>query len=398
MQVIGIIAEYNPFHSGHRHQIQEIRRHHGKDCAIVCAMSGNWVQRGDAALLDKWQRSALALGGGADLILELPTPWALSSAEGFARGGVGILAATGIVEQLSFGCESRDVDALKAAASCLDTEAFSVALKQSLEKGLSFPVARQQAVEVLIGSQAAACMKTPNNNLGIEYIRALKHHNSSISLFPIPRLGSGHHSLEADREHASASFLRQQLLAGIPSTQLAPFLDPQDAHLFAPASFTALHFAQRAVFARLRTMKESDFLALPDCTEGLHHRLYQAALTWEDLDTLYQTVKSRRYTHSRIRRLVLAAFLELQETHRSGPLPYLRVLGMNKRGQTLLRQMKQRATLPILTKAAHIHALGAREQELFALEARCTDLYALCRRGFGDGKGKQEYRQNPVIV
>lgn len=162
MPTIGIIAEYNPFHSGHRHHIQTVRRTFGADSAIVCAMSGNWVQRGQPALADKWTRAALALAQGVDLVLELPTLWAAASAEPFARGGVGLLAATGVVDILSFGSEAGDLAPLQQVAHCLHSPAWKTELRRALDKGLSFPAARQTAATALLGS-AADCLGQPNN-------------------------------------------------------------------------------------------------------------------------------------------------------------------------------------------------------------------------------------------
>ena len=155
MNAVGIVAEYNPFHTGHRWQIEETRRRLGQDWAVVCAMSGNWVQRGECAVTDKWTRARMALEGGADLVLELPQPWALSSAEGFARGAVRVLEATGVVEALSFGSESGDGEALKALAEALESKAYEEELWKLVGKGLSFPEARQRAVTVCLGKRCA---------------------------------------------------------------------------------------------------------------------------------------------------------------------------------------------------------------------------------------------------
>ena len=154
MRTIGIVAEYNPFHSGHKHHLQAVRQAFGTDCPVVCAMSGNWVQRGDAALADKWTRAQLALEQGVDLVLELPTPWPASSAETFALGGVGLLAATGVVDILSFGSEAGELPPLQQAADCLQSARWQSLLRQGLDRGLSFPAARQQAANALLGDTA----------------------------------------------------------------------------------------------------------------------------------------------------------------------------------------------------------------------------------------------------
>lgn len=188
MPTIGIIAEYNPFHSGHRHHIQTVRRTFGADSAIVCAMSGNWVQRGQPP----WRTSGPAPRSpwpqGVDLVLELPTLWAAASAEPFARGGVGLLAATGVVDILSFGSEAGDLAPLQQVAHCLHSPAWKTELRRALDKGLSFPAARQAAATALLGS-AADCLGQPNNNLGVEYLLAIRTLGAKLTPHTIPAWG-----------------------------------------------------------------------------------------------------------------------------------------------------------------------------------------------------------------
>ena len=392
MHTIGIIAEYNPFHSGHRHHIQAVRQAFGPGCAVVCAMSGNWVQRGQAALADKWTRTELALRQGADLVLELPTLWAVSSAETFARGGVGLLTAAGVVDTLSFGSEAGDLSPLRQAAECLRTPAWREELRRALDRGLPFPRARQQAAEALLGP-AARCLEGPNNNLGVEYLLALAALESPLVPHTIPRQGAGHDGGAAP-DHASASHLREKILAGDPAP-LSPYLTAQaEARLRQdPAD---LGFCTRGVLARLRTLTEEDWARLPDSGEGLSHRLFAAAQQAASLPQLYALAGTKRYPNARIRRLVLWAFLGLAAADRPAALPYLRVLGFTPRGQALLRRMKNAAALPVLVKPAHAARLPEPARRLFALEARCTALYDLCRKGFGQTPGKNEYTQNPV--
>lgn len=396
MHTIGLIAEYNPFHSGHSYHIEQIRERFGRDAPIVCVMSGNWVQRGDAALCDKWTRAAMALSGGIDLVLELPTPWAASSAEQFAHGGVALLHATGVVDTLSFGSEAGSLSSLQHTAFFLSSADYSATLRRFLDQGLSFPLARQKAASDALGD-AANCLKTPNNNLGVEYLRAIERLDSSIQPVTILRQGTAHDSNSSTANFSSASSLRRELLAGRKSF-LHPYLTEETLALLEESGLTSLSYATRAVFARLRTMCPEDFLALPDSGEGLHHRLYRAALNSQTLEDLYAQVKSRRYAHARIRRLVLWAFLGLKAEDRPTTPPYLRVLGMNKRGQSVLKHMKQSAQLPILTKAAHAQKLPSDARHIFALEARSTALYDLCRSDFGQKPGRTEYSSNPVIV
>ena len=361
MTAAGIVAEYNPFHAGHAYHINQTRRALGPDTAVVCVMSGNWVQRGDCAVFDKWTRTRMALEGGADLVLELPTVWALSSAEGFARGAVGLLAATGVVTHLSFGSECGDVDQLRRVAACLDSPAFSAALGRQLDSGLPFALCRQRAAEEVLGKGPTGLLEQPNNNLGVEYLRALNALKGDIQPLTVFRRGAGHDGGDHP-DFPSASFLREKLRGrgGENAANLA--------------------CCERAILARLRTMTAAEWAKLPDsgAAEGLPRRLERAGRRCAGLEEFFALAKTRRYAHARLRRLVLWAFLDLTAADLPNAPPYLRVLGLNTRGREVLREMKSRAAAPVLTKPAHIDRLGEDARRLFALEARCTDLYGLC--------------------
>lgn len=396
MQTIGIIAEYNPFHSGHLYQIQQIRARYGAEASVVCAMSGNWVQRGDAALCDKWTRAGMALRGGVDLVLELPTAWAMASAERFANGSVAILSASGVVDTLCFGSEVGDLTPLLQTADFLLSADYPPALRRALEAGCSFPRARQAAASESLGTPAD-CLQTPNNNLGVEYLCALRRQGSPLQACTLKRQGVAHDSPTLAENFASASHLRRLLLTDT-TASLRPYLQKEDVLALQESGLHTLSYATQAVLARLRLLSPEELLPYPDCGEGLHRKLHEAALRTRSLDELYEQVKSRRYTHARIRRLVLAAFLDLRADERPDFPPYLRVLGMNQRGQALLRRMKQEACLPVLTKAAHITRLPENAQKLFRLEARCTSLYDLCRTSVVQAPFKTEYTENPVLL
>ncbi len=195
MKIAGIVAEYNPFHTGHAYQIACTRAQLGEDCAVAAVMSGHWVQGGRPAIADKWTRTKLALLGGADLVLELPTVWAVSSAETFARGAVELLAAAQVVDVLSFGSECGDADKLRRAAICLNSPEYEAGLRRLVDGGTPFAAARQRAVEGLLGPELAELLSTPNNNLGVEYIRALDRLNRDIRPMTIRREGAPHDSL-----------------------------------------------------------------------------------------------------------------------------------------------------------------------------------------------------------
>ena len=366
METAGIVAEYNPFHRGHAWHIAETRRRLGGDAPVVCVMSGHWVQRGECALADKWLRAALALDRGADLVVELPTPWAMASAESFARGAVSLLAATGVVDVLSFGSETGKLAPLEEAAAALDAPEYPEKLRAALGRGLSFPAARQ-------GAAGAACLSAPNNNLGVEYLRSLRALGSTIRPLTVPRQGAGHDGPAAGG-YASASELRRLLRAGR-GEEAAPYLTaPWSGEL------ADMQHIERAVLSRLRTMGEGDWAALPDGggAEGLPSRLAKAAREAVSLEDFYTRAKTRRYTHARLRRLALAAFLGLRAAERPAAPPYVRVLGLGSRGRVLLRRMKDTCPLPVIVKPAQARELDGPARTLFESEARYTDLYGLC--------------------
>lgn len=375
MGAVGIVAEYDPFHLGHSYHIAETRRLLGENIPVVCVMSGSWRQRGECALTDKWTRSALALKGGADLVLELPLPWAISSAEGFARGAVELLKATGVVDALSFGSESGEGEKLKALALTLESEEYRTALHAETDKGISFALAREKAAVKCMG-KTAQLLRGANDSLGVEYLRAA---GDELGYVSVKRQGVSHDSDCPTEGYASASLIRDLVRAG--QWEAAERWLPAGTVKELQASGVAdMGNVERAFLARLRSMTGAGFAALPDSgmAEGLPARLVKAAGKAESLAEFYALAKTKRYAHARIRRLALWAFLGLTAADRGEKPEYLRVLGMNGRGKILLREMKERAALPIITKPAHIKELGEEAQRLFALECRGTDLFGLC--------------------
>ena len=377
MCVCGIIAEYDPFHTGHVRQITAVREALG-DCAVVCVMSGNWTQRGAPAIAEKHLRAKLALLGGADLVLELPTVWAASTAESFARGGVALLEGTGVVTHICFGSECGDVGRLRQVAQCLDSPVYHAGLRRFLDEGMPFAACRQAAVEGLLGEDLASLLSTPNSNLGVEYLRSLNALNSKIEPFTVRRQGALHGEGPKDG-CASGSWLRA-LLREDRWEETAPYLLPGEGELLAASPLADFRLAERAVLARLRTMTEDDWTALPDSgeAEGLPQRLARAGQSCASLEEFFELAKTKRYPRARLDRLVLWAFLGLTAADIPKSPPYLRVLGFHERGREVLREMKDRAALPILTKPAHARELDEPGRHLFELEARCTDLYGLC--------------------
>lgn len=397
MRTAGIICEYNPFHRGHAWQIDALRAQLGADTAVVCAMSGDFVQRGDFAILRAHARAEAAVRGGADLVLELPLPWAISSAEGFAAGGVGVLAATGAVDTLVFGSECGDTETLRAVAAALESNAFAALLRQRLTEGTSFAAAREAAARELLGDRTAV-LAQPNDILGVEYCKAIARQNAVMEPLALARKSVGHDGGAAEG-FASASHIRRLLTNG---GNAAEFLTPESADIYARecaagrAPVTMAN-AERAILARLRALTEADFAACDSGGEGLYHRFYDAVQHETSIEDILAAAKSKRYAHARLRRLLLSAFLGLT-AELPARIPYLRVLACNERGREVLKTMKTTAAAPILTKSAQVRRLDADAQRLFALTARAEEQYTLAYPSLAAAKPGSAWTTTPVIL
>ncbi len=380
METVGIIAEYNPFHSGHRHQITQTRHHFPQNCGIVVVMSGHWVQQANCAIADKWTRAKLALEGGADLVLELPTPWATASAQRFARGAIGILIGTGIISHLSFGSESGNLASLQQVESTLRDESYGVLLKQQLKSGCNFPVARQKAVAQLLGTESQI-LESPNNILALEYLSALHFFNSTITPLTIPRQGSGFHTLTTGDKpiHTSATDLRAKIHQGN-WTDTQNYLSNDAQALLQAQEIPSLSLCHRGILAKISSMSLSDWENLPDNSpqEGLPHLLWKCGKSAQSVEEFLSLAKNKRYPLSRLKRLLLWAFLGITRDNTPISPPYLRILACNPTGQALLQEMKTKASLPLLNKPSQIKHFSKECQSLFAQEVIYTDLYGLC--------------------
>lgn len=382
MKVAGIVAEYNPFHNGHAYHIEQTRSETAGCGAthVVAVMSGNFVQRGEPAVMPKSDRVRAAMCEGVDLVLESPLPWAMASAEAFAFGAVSILDSLGCVDCLSFGSEIGDSEPLQKAADALESDRFSGLLHRYLDMGISFPEARQRAVTEIAGIKTAALFESANNTLGIEYIKALRRLGSSIEPFTVRRFGAGHDEELPVGDIASASSIRRIIGAGrvenaapyMPATtRNIIYRSMQEGHC--PADIARI---ERAVLASLRRLSRDELAALPGISEGLENRLYEAIRQSGTIDELMSSVKTKRYPMARIRRLILAGFLGLNSGHEKQRPPYIRVLGTNQRGMEILKASKG-SRIPLVSRVNRFESLGQDAQRVFELECRAADLYAL---------------------
>ena len=377
MKTVGIICEYNPIHLGHKKQIDRIRSEFGEDAAIICAMSGNFVQRGAPAIVDKTARARAAVSCGADLVLELPVTTALSSAEGFAAGGVRILA--NICDTLCFGAETADPEKLLTAARMLLRPEFSALLREELETGKSFPAAREAALKRM-GADAEV-LSQPNDILAVEYCKAILCQNTPMDIFPIHREGS-YHALTVDSDNPSATAVRNLMLIAhnwkscVPQAA-RPVLEGEALHSTAAA--------EKAMLAKLRTMTDAEFEALPYGSEGLWRKLMHACRRENTLEDILSATKSKRYTRSRLDRMVMCAFLGITAEDMAMEVPYTRVLAFSSRGRQILKEAKK--------TGQYLNAGESYDHPCWQLEKRCGDLYGLfCTDGV-EAPGREENRR-----
>ena len=392
MTVAGIICEFNPLHSGHAYLMARLRQQ-GAD-AVVCAMSGNFVQRGEPALVNKLSRAEMAVDCGADLVLELPTPWAMATAETFAKGGVQLLAMAGCTH-IGFGSECGDAALLQGVADTLMSPDLQVDIRTELAAGVTYAAARQKAVEARLGA-VASVLRQPNDTLAVEYLKACRQLAVDITPIVVRRIGAGHDGAPAEG-YASATYIRQLVRQGkgesafsfMPETAAAVL-----ARELAAGRATDSRHVERAILARLRQMTEAEFAAYDGGGEGLYHRVYDAVRRCATVEELLAAVKTKRYPAARLRRLVLSAWLGLPKAPET--VPYARVLAANGTGRALLRQMRK-AGQPVLTKAADVAVLGPSAETLFRREAACTDLYTLAYAALAQSVPGSDWRLTPVM-
>lgn len=403
VHIAGVIVEYDPMHLGHVHLLRSIRRALGEDTAVVLAMSGDFVQRGGFAVVGRRARAAAAVRSGADLVLEVPVLWAVASAERFAEGGVQVLLGTGLVDHLAFGSECGDGKLLMETARELCAPAFAPVLRQELSAGGgTYASAYQRAARQVLGPERAAILDHPNDLLGLEYCKALARRNSAVDIFTVRRVLAPHNAPQAQAAAASATAIRallrrgeREAALGAMAPAMAAAYEEEERLGRAPV---LMERCERAILAQLRRMDAEDFAALDGGKEGLGNRLYAASRASSSVEALLDAAKTRRYPHARLRRMVLWAYLGIGQSGMMESVPYLRVLAANAVGRTLLARMRKTAALPILTKPADVRRLGGEARSLFALEARCADLYALAYPDLAAAAGGRLWREGPVIL
>jgi len=394
MRTVGIVAEYNPFHYGHLYHIRETRDSLGGDTAVVCVMSGDFVQRGEPASYSKFARAEAACRCGADVVIELPVPWALSSAEGFARGAVGTLCAMKSVDAVSFGSESGSVEEIRHAAKLIGSSEVQDEIRTRIGSGISYAKAMREAL-ALQDEDAAMILDAPNNILAVEYMRYLLREDPEMEVITVRRTGAGHDEHGSDPIQ-SASALRETIRksglasADLPEEALRVYRRQEEAgRVFQPNADL-----ETAILSRLRMLDRERFEEFPDCGGGIGNAVYKAIRQKSTLAEIAMEAKSKAVTLARIRRVLMNASLNIRSEAADGIPPYARVLAFSEKGREVL---KTEGEIPFLTKAADVDRLGARAQKIFEITSQAHDLYVLGYRGSENRQCGQDWRTGPYL-
>lgn len=372
MKVAGIIAEYNPFHNGHAllaYKAREAGATH-----VVAVMSGNFVQRGEPALMHHTVRTKAALECGIDLVLQLPSVYAVSSAQSFARAGVEILDGTGIVDWLVFGSECGNTDKITETAELIYSDKIKPYISDELDKGITFAAARENALRK-ISPECADIIQSPNNILGVEYAAALKRINSKIIPLTFARVGAEHDSTQSNGDIASASLVREFIKS---RREFADFVPDKAEAIYRNASISDIKLVENAILYKLKTTTAEALSLAPDVSEGIENRIINAAKEAKTLEELYTLAKTKRYTHARIRRIIINHFLCVTAEDAAISAPYIRVTGFGEKGAELIRMLKKTAKLPVITKASDVAGAGVNAQKIFSLECTASEIFSLC--------------------
>ena len=391
MKTVGIITEYNPFHNGHELLIRKARENGATHVVIV--MSGNFVQRGEPAIFTHGARTRAALECGADLVIQLPVVYAVSGAQKFARAGVRILDSLGCIDEIVFGSECGDTELIVSTARAIYSPQVQSLIGGEMKKGVTFAVARENALRS-VNEKFADVIKTPNNILGVEYVAALDEIGSEIKPYAVSRIGAGHGESGGVGETASASYIRELIANGgewqkfVPSAAAEIFEDEIKNN----KALVNYDKFETAVLFKLRTTNREELSLAPDVSEGIENRILSAASRATCLEELYMIAKTKRYTHARIRRIVLNHLLGITDGLLSVPVSYIRILGINGRGTELIRMIKGSAKLPLISKTADISTVGEDAKKLFEAECRATDVYSILTETNGSCGLERDYK------
>jgi predicted nucleotidyltransferase len=415
LPILGIIAEFNPYHNGHLHFIRSVQQQRDFQ-AVICVMSGSFVQRGEAAICNKWARTQMALQYGVDLVVEIPFCFAVRSAYNFARGSLQLLHRMGVVSHIAFGSENGQLDKLSEIARTIthETLEYRQQLKLYQKQGLSFPAARSKALLETAGlplDDVGNIIMQPNNILALEYLRVLKEYAIPIQPITVARIGTGYHSLEL-APYASASAIRRAIIQNPSDQRLSISLPDGVMGILkqelkdgrAPTDLTSL---EQAILYRLRTISPESLFTIHEVSEGLEHRILQAAALSGSLEELRQSIKSKRFNLTKINRLILYSLLDVTSQQmldfdQHGPL-YIHILGFSTKGRKILQEIKNKSSLPILNRGSEVKWLAndsthSTRQSMVALDVRASNIYSLLYPNPSARKAYQDFTTSPLVL
>ena len=400
-KVLGIIAEYNPFHNGHLYHLETSKKI--TDCDYTVAIiSGNFTQRGSTSVVDKWSKTKMALQNGVDLIIELPVLYSISSSENFADGAIKILNSLGIIDYLSFGSETPDITVLDSISDilCNEPKDYKKLLAAELDKGLSFPKARENALFDYIKNtntfendkqdfeEYKKVLSSPNNILGIEYLKALKKYNSSIKPVCISRFATDYNSFDFSKNIASATAIRE-LIKNKDFNSIKTVV-PKDSYSILMDCINYWHIVpdlncfEKEIIYTLRKMSIEEISNLPDVSEGLEFSIKKAANSCNTINEFLNIVKSKRYTVTRLQRILLYALLDISkedmQLSKEVEMPYVRVLGFNDNGKKLVSEIATKHPELKLITSVKKFVDGNSDKDLqilFDKDVFATDVYSL---------------------
>ncbi len=392
MKITGIICEYNPFHNGHLYHMNQTRKNGATH--IVAVMSGNYVQRGDIAVLDKFTRAKLAVRGGADLVIEIPSVYALSSAEFYARGAVSILDSLGCVDEISFGSEAGSVEDLKKASEIAEECSSSPELEEYLRNGMSYPNAINTMVYEKYGKKAGnrigEILASPNNVLAVEYLKALRRLGSDIQPVTVQRKSVAHDSMVALNGIASASFIRKCIQEKMDFSDFVPdYVYSAYVRAVSEKRRADIKNLERIILYKLRTITPEQLRSVPDVGQGLEYRIIENAVL-TNLDEIFMNIKTRRYTMARIKRIFLNMLIGIEKRDLDILPPYGRILAVTERGRDILSKAKETGKIPFGTSLAKLGKSSEDAQRFSQIEGRASDIYALAQDK--TGRGQSDFR------
>lgn len=412
MNIVGVIAEYNPFHKGHLYQLNQIKSTLNPD-GILCIMSGNFVQRGEPAIFNKWSRAEMALHGGVDLVVELPTCFSTSTAEIFAESSIRLLNKTKIVKSICFGIEKYNKRELQLLSNLLaeEPDLLSCLMKKHLKNGISFASARQQAILEYLSNENIDCdlnvisdiLNKPNSILAIEYIKSCIKTNSKIEIYPIERLGADYHDNTLKTAYPSATAIRHALISDNNAlSKVSKYLPDFTYNLIKQevscgrGPVFLKNFENMLLYILRRTSK-SKFKSYFDVTEGLENRIKTASKSSYDLETLLSQIKSKRYAETKIKRILVQILLNIpKEIVMTREPQYLRVLGITPIGAKMLKEIKKNSDLPIITRASEYKKLDLPGRKMFEIDLFSSDVFCLAYRNYEFKKGNYDFHKKII--